>query len=353
VLYPTSDDMAWVVARHAERLREHFHLYTPAASAVRSLLDKSALYEVCVKLGVPTPKTWFPRSESDLASLCDGQHRLVLKPRAQMFYPGGKGERIVDRAHALRVWRIYRAARYAPSVLDEIPDLDLPLVQEYEPTATQGTYSISGFIEPSGRFLGVRASTKLLQTARVGIGMCFGASDVAPSALRSIAEVAKSIGYFGVFEVEFVKRDDTYLLIDFNPRYYGQIGFDIARGVPHPWIVHHAALGQTSALDRLVAESETSPQAPTLYCDRVALAWWLGTGLATGALSARDAVRWCRALDEFWFRSIDPSWRRDDPLPSLVRVAAVAWNSVRNPQPFLRALRDSGESYQAPVQLSD
>jgi len=346
VLYPTSDDVAWVIARHADQLSRYFRLYVPPLSALRALLDKSALYEVCTKIGVPTPRTWLPRTETELASLCDGERALIIKPRAQLFFSGGKGDRIADRDGALRTWRQYRAARYAPGVLDELPSLDLPLVQEYEPTATQGTYSISGFVEPSGRILGARASTKLLQTARVGVGMCFVATEVDPTALRHIAEVAQSVGYFGAFEVEFVRREGESLMIDFNPRYYGQMGFDIARGVPLPWIVHHAALGHTSGLDQLVSDV-VPPDAPTLYCDRVALACWLGTALVSGAVSPHEAARWYRMMNELSLYSLDASWRLDDPLPAVVGMAAGAWTALRNPLSYLRSLRK--DVYQEPI----
>src|SRR4051812_35677048 len=39
VLDPTSDDTAWVVSRWAEEPRQHFLLFAPPISAVRSLLD--------------------------------------------------------------------------------------------------------------------------------------------------------------------------------------------------------------------------------------------------------------------------------------------------------------------------
>jgi predicted ATP-grasp superfamily ATP-dependent carboligase len=351
VLYPTSDDIAWVVSRYADRLGQHFHLFAPPMSAMRSLLDKSALYEVCTELGVPTPKSWFPRSELELAGLFDDGRALLLKPRAQMFFSGGKGERLEHRAQAIAAWRAYRAAPYAPGILVDFPSLDLPLVQEYEPTAAQGTYSISGFIEPSGQILGARASTKLLQTARVGVGMCFVASEVDREALRSVERVAKRVGYFGVFEVEFVKRDGQCLLIDFNPRYYGQMGFDIARGVPLPWLVHNAAQGYLGELEQLVS-SEASADAPTLYWDRLALAWWLGTALVSGAMRPREARRWYRTMDELSLRSLEASWTGDDPLPAVVKVAAMACAPLRSPLTFLRSLRDSSDFSQQPITRS-
>jgi predicted ATP-grasp superfamily ATP-dependent carboligase len=351
VLYPTSDDIAWVVARYSDRLRPYFHLYAPPPSTLRTLLDKSALYEACVKFGVPAPKTWFPESESELLSLYDDERPQLLKPRAQMFNPaGGKGEKILDREHARRTWRLYRSGRYAPGMLEEFPSLDLPLLQEYEPTGTQGTYSISGFVDPAGRVLGARASVKLLQTSRVGIGMCFVAAEVDATALNHIGELCRNVGYFGTFEVEFVRRDGVYLLIDFNPRYYGQMGFDIARGAPFPWLVHHAALGQTSGLERLVTDT-VSADTPSLYQDRLALTWWLGVALASGHVDLREAARWRRMTDELAVQSIDPYRQSDDPVPALVAAAGMLWGPLRHPLSFVRVLCKS-EAHQQPITRS-
>jgi predicted ATP-grasp superfamily ATP-dependent carboligase len=348
MLHPTSDDMAFVIARYADQLRQHFHLLVPPLSTLRTVLDKSALYAVCLKLGIPSPETWFPRNEADVAGLCSDDRPLLLKPRAQMFYPGGKGELVIGRQQRLRAWRMYRHGRYAPGVLEEFPDFNLPMLQEYEPSAVQGTYSISGFVDRSGRVLGARASTKVMQTARVGTGLCFVASEVAPTPLLHIQLLCKNIGYFGTFEAEFVQSGNRHLLIDFNPRYYGQMGFDIARGVPHPWLTQQAALGDTKALDSFAA-TPAPPGAPRVHHDRVALTWWVGKALASGAIGLREAARWHGMADDLAQASVDASWRRDDPIPTLVSAAAMAWNSLRYPITFWRSLRQNSDPYQQPV----
>jgi hypothetical protein len=52
-------------------------------------------------------------------------------------------------------------------------------------------------------------------------------------------------------------------LIDFNPRYYHYLAFDIARGMPLPLMVHAAATGDRAELARLVtrAERDRGPRA--------------------------------------------------------------------------------------------
>jgi hypothetical protein len=266
----------------------------------------------------------------------------MLKPRAQLFFPaGGKGETVTGGADARAAWQAYRGTPYAPEILADFPDLDLPMLQEYEPSATNGTYSISGFIDGAGRILGARASTKVLQTARSGTGMCFVASGLDVAALGGIEKVCRSIGYFGTFEVEFVRRDGVLQLIDFNPRYYGQMGFDIARGIPFPLLMHCAALGRTD-LDSLVSRIHAL-DAPTLYRDRVAIAWWCGKALAGGALHGRELAPQRGPSRPPQARALDACWRRDDPVPAVVAGAALAWNALRHPLAFLRSLRKRDE----------
>ena len=63
------------------------------------------------------------------------------------------------------------------------------------------------------------------------------------------------IGYFGVFEAEFIRLGDERLLIDFNPRFFGQMGFDVARGLPIVGLAYEAALGGTQRVTQLLQAS--------------------------------------------------------------------------------------------------
>lgn len=346
VLHPCSDDVAWVIARHAEALKQHYHLYAPSAETLRTLLDKKRLFDACVKLGVPVPKTWFPRSQSDVEAIWNEKHPLVLKPRTQVFFhSGGKGSLLRARATAVDDWNYYSKLKYAPGMAEDFPSIHLPMLQEYEPSATGGTYSLTGFIDANGRTLGVRAATKVLQTSHTGIGMCFAGSEVDAKALGHVTRLCKQLEFFGTFEVEFILSDGVYKLIDFNPRYYGQMGFDIARGAPFPSLLHQAAQGKTDVLESL-ATAEPPDDAPTMYRDRVALTWWVAVKLASGALSLQQAAELQRRHHPHDKRTIDALWRSNDPVPSLVAAAAVAYGPLRHPFSFLYGLRQDRQLHQ-------
>jgi hypothetical protein len=47
--------------------------------------------------------------------------------------------------------------------------------------------------------------------------------------------VCELSGYVGVFEAAFIRASTDPRLIDFNPRFFGQMRFDVVRGLPAPW----------------------------------------------------------------------------------------------------------------------
>lgn len=337
VLYPTSDDMAWVVSRFAPELAQDFQLFAPPITALRDLLDKSVLYATCTRLGIAVPQTYLPRNEAEVSDLCPPGRTMLVKPRAQMFCPeAGKGARIIGPLEGRKHWRKHRKAKYARDLIEEVPGLDLPLIQEYASSA-EGAYSISGFIDPLGRVVTARASKKVLQNPPVtGVGMCFVADEVDPAALAQIVRLCREVSYFGAFEVEFVSNaEGRRLLIDFNPRYYGQMGFDIARGAPIPWLVYQAALGRARE-----PVADTTPEgAPTVYFDATTLAWRLAMGLLAGSVTFREAEECHRLIGEMRQRSADGWWSSDDRMPAVLAAAGLARSALRHPRAAVTSVR--------------
>ena len=63
--------------------------------------------------------------------------------------------------------------------------------------------------------------------------------------VEAIRRLCREVGYFGVFEIEFLRvLDRGWAVIDFNPRFYHQMGFDIARGLPLPIWAYLGASGR-------------------------------------------------------------------------------------------------------------
>jgi predicted ATP-grasp superfamily ATP-dependent carboligase len=342
-LYPTSDDMAWLLASRQEQLREYYRMLQPPLSTIVSLLDKRRLYAACGEVGIDIPETLFPDSPSAFAAL-RGQVHLptLIKPRTQMLLDSKLKGRVVRSAqelepeyHRFRLENVYREA-----ILAFDPSISWPMLQRYHPEATVDTYSLSGFIDRTGEVFVVRAARKVFQRPRrLGVGLCF-VSDVEHVALsRKVYELCRQVGYFGAFETEFVHVGERYLLIDFNPRFYGQMAFEVARGMPLPLLVYDAA----HALD---GHAPRAPVGPTKMVGDPERAyhfsnrWVLELALLTQRLSGRllpserQAIR--RLLDAPGSTYVDAVRDPADRGPWAADILINLEHFGRHPRDFMR-----------------
>jgi D-aspartate ligase len=342
VLYPTCDELAWLLARHREDLEPHYRMYSPDMRAVRSILDKRALYSAAVEVGIDVPQTWYPETETELDQILCHVPACLVKPRTQTFYKvHAKGELARCPSDLKRVWRAYRSAKFAPEVVADIQDASLPMVQEYIPIKGAGVFSVSGFVNRSGQLLITRGSRKLLQDPpSAGVGVCFDAVEPPAHLVDRITKLCRKLGYFGVFEVEFLQAGERHLLIDFNPRYFGQMAFDIARGMELPYLVHLCAIGDEEGA-RIEAAQAAAREASMVryYRHQVALEWRLATGSIFGAVSAEERRRWREWLKQGSASSVDAFLMQGDPVPAVVVAAATVWRAMRHPRGFWKSLQ--------------
>ena len=341
VLFPASDELAWVFAVHADVLAKSFVRYGPSRDAVTRILDKWLLSEACRKVGVDTPKTWCPQETREVDALArDLTIPVMIKPRSQVLLTSGsKGTKVDEPRHLAEAYRRYLEENPPLDALSQRdPSLGRPLVQEYRPEAAQGIYNLAGFIDQTGEHVVVRASRKILQRPRrLGIGLCFESAKLDPALADGVMRLCREVGYFGIFEIEMIESDGRFLLIDFNPRPYSQMAFEIARGVPLPYLAYLDATGQREELGRAVAAAQREPEAgATAYAHTLLLSLVIaGQNLARpfGGAKAEPWPRWLRE-----HRLTDAVFDQKDPLPMLLDAASHLEQFARHPRSFVRSL---------------
>lgn len=345
VLYPTCDEMAWLIAHHRQALEPVFHLYSPDATTLDTILDKRLLNVAAEKVGLRVPRTWYAQREDELESILTEVPACVVKPRSSQVFSKSraKGGVAHDGARLKRLWRYYRAATYADEVVRTIDDVHVPMVQEYLPQAATEVFSISGFAIRGGRIIACRGSRKLFQVPRQnGVGLCFEASDPPRQLVELLEQLCASTGYFGVFEAEFVRHEGQALLIDFNPRYFGQIGFDVARGLPLPWLAQLCAVGGEDEAVR-VAAAPTS-NGPTRFADSRALRWHLAASDWLGRMPAGERERWQSWLEVPPDQIVDAVLAPQDRAPARAAALRRFWEMIRYPRGFWRNARERSTS---------
>jgi D-aspartate ligase len=144
-----------------------------------------------------------------------------------------------------------------------------------------------------------------------------------------------------VFEAEFVHEGGRHHLIDFNPRFYGQMGFDVARNLPSPYFVWLAALGETEQLTReLEASRKWREGQGFVYCNRFFFNLMLSLQKLSGWMSDDERQVWQKWLHDHRERNLafDSVDAPGDPLPAVAATAREIFMALRHPRSFYRQM---------------
>jgi predicted ATP-grasp superfamily ATP-dependent carboligase len=342
VLLPTCDDTVWLYALHRERLSEHFHLALPSVDVLHQLLNKRLLAERARAVGLDTPRTWFPRSLAELGEIARAvTYPVLVKPITQvLFAPRSKGLWVHSAAELLQRYPKLARDPYGRAVTDYDASVSLPMVQEFYPHAFKtGVYSISGYAR-GGRVLAAKAARKVLQwPRRFGVGVCFEEAPLHAPLVAGLARLVEDARFQGTFEAEFVEDGERRALIDFNPRFYNQMGFDVARGSPLPLLAYEDALRDTDVLAAPVPEPAASPaDLPRIYVHGVAAKVLLGTQRLSGVVSRSEFRKWQSWYERHRFARVDAVDDGDDRAPALVDSALFLKECVRHPWRFVKVI---------------
>jgi predicted ATP-grasp superfamily ATP-dependent carboligase len=342
VLLATSDELAWLLSRYRDQLAPHFQLYQPTVDAVYALLNKRRLAGHAEAVGLSVAPTWFPETLPEVERLArEVPFPVLLKPVTQILSQQHvKGQRVTSPEALPSAWEAFRQHRYATALTQFDASVAWPMVQRYLAEGEHGIESLSGFIDETGERFVVRASKKVLQRPqRVGVGVCFEATPVDVELAEGLRRLARRVGYSGVFEAEFIRLDGSARLIDFNPRFFGQMGFDVARGVKLPLLAYAGALGDVALIDRTLAEAKAAGEAlDWKYAHRLSVEGMLAVQRASGVMSAAEVEAWRSWMASAKGRTADPVLDPDDWRPAVFDVAQTVQNALRHPRAFVRSI---------------
>jgi D-aspartate ligase len=342
VLYPTSDEVAYLFSLHREALSKSFLLYQPPIETIVRALDKKELFEAGRRAGFDVPMTWFPSTPADVekaAREADGP--LMIKPRTQLFLKTHKKGAVASRDPAVlrdEYAKFERENAYGLPLSGRLPELTRPVLQRYYAEAAQAIHSVTGFRNRTGSELVTFGAVKVLQRPKtMGVGLCFERSDVPGEVRAALSRLLDDLGFYGVFEIELVAARGRLLFIDMNPRFYNQIGLDIARGMPLPLMAYQAALGDDGEVSRL-ARSVPSGEPPYAFCNSLGLYMLVSAQRAFGTMSGADAKGWRDWLKTHRTALVDAVKDEDDPGPYWAETAGQIYGTLRHPRAFIRMI---------------
>ncbi|KAB7627880.1 ATP-grasp domain-containing protein [Alkalilimnicola sp. S0819] len=245
VLIPASDDCAWFLATHRERLGTHFQLPVPARGVMERIIDKRAQYEAAEALGVPVPETWYPESQAELRELLPKlrNYPYVIKPTVahrwrlasmRRVSAGRKGIRVADARELLDAYEQLGAQARGVMLQEVIGGRDEQL------------YTFLGYFDRDARPLAYCLRSKIRQLP-VDFGYCtLTVTCRQPQVQTQSLRLLRGLGYHGLVGVEWKldPRTGLYKLIEINARAVNTIGIAAACGVDLPYIAYRDALGE-------------------------------------------------------------------------------------------------------------
>ncbi len=304
------------------------------------VLDKGLLVDHARAVGLDVPETWLPENEADVERIArSSTAQLMVKPRTQVLLrTHAKGA--VGEAATGGIVGAYRGFvdhhRHDDALTARFPAAARPLIQRFHPEASEGIYSLTGFRDRTGAHFATLAAKKVLQRPRrLGIGLAFEAAPVDPAIAAGIERLFERIGYFGVFEAEFIRADGKSLLIDLNARFYGQLAFDVARGLPLPQLAYAGAVGDDAEVARLIRGIPQS-NGKHAFCNRFGLEVLVGAQRLAGVVSPAEAKRWRDWCQSYGDNLVDAVADFDDPKPLAFEIAQSIYGYMRHPRAFYR-----------------
>jgi predicted ATP-grasp superfamily ATP-dependent carboligase len=175
--------------------------------------------------------------ESATTVACRLGYPLMLKPNSHLVVGFTERGAVVRSQEDLALhFARYDAVPGQEEIALAYPEVQWPLIQRYLPAARNRVYSVSGIKDVDGGVLSACVSYKREQWP----------PDVGVSTVQIGCENARILQYGlkivdkvlsrGIFEIEVVADGDNLYAIDLNPRAFGFIALDIARGSDLPWL---------------------------------------------------------------------------------------------------------------------
>ncbi len=309
ILYPTRDEQVAAISQHRDELSEMFRIPTPGWESINWLWDKRNTYSLAEKLGIPAPRTWYPRSVEDLHQI-EGHFPVALKPAIKEHF-------IYATKH--KAWRANNPAELRElfeKALKHIPAEEI-MIQDLIPGDGACQYSYCSFFKEGKSIASLTACRRRQHPLEFGRSSTYVETVELPLLEEYAQRFLKAADYYGLVEVEFKRdaRDGQYRLLDVNGRTWGYHSIGHHAGTDFPYL--------------LFADQMNEPIESCV--GKVGVRWIrlltdLPTGLVgilSGQFKIRPYLQTLNGCDEYAVFS----WK--DPLPGMMEIAMAPYLSVK------------------------
>jgi predicted ATP-grasp superfamily ATP-dependent carboligase len=238
LLIPCSDPDVRFISENLDRFASIFKLMCPDWTVLQKVCDKQLLARTAANAGVAAPKSYRIRSDSDAARV-EVAFPVVLKPASRLERNAFTSAKAWQADSREELGRLYRKA--AVLVGD-----DNVVVQELIPGGGATQFSYVALWKDNAPAVEITARRTRQYPIKFSSTSTFVEVVTNDEVAAAGKKLLSSIGFEGLVEAEFKfdARDNTYKILDVNPRPWTWIGLCEAAGVDIPLLMRDLALGK-------------------------------------------------------------------------------------------------------------
>jgi len=336
LLIATSDITALFLAENAEFLAWEFIFSTPGREVVRCFVSKRQTFDLCHRLGIPTPRTASPQSREEAMNFARATGFPVVMKGEDGEFLGKRRKRqrvaiVPDENELLELFDL-NAATGRPGVI----------LQEYIPGGDDAIWMFNGYFNDRSQCLFGATGRKLRQfpphRGSTSLGICARNDAVEIQTKR----LMQAIAYRGPLDIgyRFDARDGQYKLLDVNPRigstfrlFAAENGLDVARALYLDLTGQNIPPAHVSEGRKWIVELNDLASSWSQFRERqLTLGAWMRSlrGVHEGAWLATDDLAPWATMPLLWFRKLRGGGAR---VSSARSSSDSALQETRNPYP--------------------
>lgn len=242
VFFPTGDNTVLFLAKHKAELQGSYEFVVPDPQLIRQVVGKESVFDLCVKHGIPAPRTVYPKSKGEMIEAAkDIGFPCIMKPVLSPLWWAKDIAEVVGWGKVLML----ESADQAAKVYDRLAPLNSEfIVQEIIPGDDKNLFYFVFYVDRNGAPLVSFAGQKLRVTPAHFGSASYVKSMYDPDLEEVGLRMVKAIGYVGLGGIEFKldPRDQTYKVIEFNARFGLWDVLATKCGIDLPWVAYLDAL---------------------------------------------------------------------------------------------------------------
>jgi len=228
LIIPTDDYYVRIISKNYANLIQYFNLLTDRWEIVSVFFNKCKTYPWVDKLGIPIPKTYYPKSLEEVESL----HSLIMfpciiKPAIMKDFYNFFGSKVLVCNQYDELKNKYQKA------IRQIKAEEL-MIQEIVPGSSENQYSVGLFSVEGKIYNYIVARRKRQHPPLFGNATTYAETVNIPILLQYAIQIIDEIKFTGVCEIEFKydKRSNEYKFLEVNPRFWKWHLITQVAGVP-------------------------------------------------------------------------------------------------------------------------